>query len=156
MEEQLLKNTVNITKNTVEYTKDKVSIVTSAVYNTFSNQVSDLFKFFFERNIIQTAVGLIIASQISNIAKVISDSIIKPLFDKFVLNKNKNFDQIQYKFLGIEFKLGNLILELIKLLMIILMMYLLWKGSQIQNFDFIKTTVEKLNPVKPRIAIVAQ
>jgi large-conductance mechanosensitive channel len=144
---KILDTTLNISNKIVNTADKGFDTVSNVISITFKDQASDLLKFLFERDIIKASIGLILGTQITNITKTLVESIIAPIFDKLILNKNKKFEDITFDVLGIKFKVGKLIQEFIKLLLIIILVYLLWKGLNIKNFDFVKEIVVIEKPI---------
>ena len=88
------------------------------------------FKEFLEKNkAFATAASIVIATQISIMASSFTDNIIIPIFDRDLNNDGikdlKSFEELTIKIIGIEFKLGKFIIDIIKFLIILYLVFII-------------------------------
>lgn len=129
---------IDVSETAVEGASHVFNKATNILSDTFKDQATDLLKFLFERDIIKTAIGIILGTQITSINKQIVEGIITPIFDKITLKSGESFKIMTYEVVGIKFKIGLIIQELIKLFITILLVYLLWKGLHFKNFEIVQ------------------
>lgn len=93
---------------------------------SLSNLV-DFLQFLIDKNIIQLGIGLVLASQMNKIIQIFNDYIFTPLFESISPIMNIKISNIEYNVLGINFKIGPIIIILIQFVLTLFMIYLLWK-----------------------------
>jgi large-conductance mechanosensitive channel len=88
------------------------------------NELKGFLEFLLERNIFQAGISFLIASQVNNLSRNIIDTVATPILDK-VFNENiKNQDT---EIFGIKFKTGQLMLNIINFLIVMIFIYYLYK-----------------------------
>jgi large-conductance mechanosensitive channel len=88
------------------------------------DELRGFFKFLIDRNIFQSGISFLIASQVNSLSKNLIDTIIKPILEKIIDEEIRNQDT---DFLGIKFKTGQLILNLINFMLVMFFIYYLYK-----------------------------
>ena len=78
-----------------------------------------------------SAVAIVIATQIKNFADAFTYNIIVPIFD-IDMNKDgirdvKKIEDYEFDFLGIKFKIGKLLIEILKFIISLYIIYLISK-----------------------------
>lgn len=78
-----------------------------------------------------SAIAIIIATQIKNFADSLTENIIIPIFD-IDLNKDgvrdvKKIEDYEFEIIGIKFKIGKLIVEIMKFVITLYIIYLVSK-----------------------------
>jgi large-conductance mechanosensitive channel len=89
-------------------------------------------------------IGIIIATQISNLTTSFNNNIIQPIIEKSSILWNNKLENYKYNILGVEFKLGKIIIDLIKCLIILVCIYFIWKISISTNLDYITKYLNNL------------
>jgi large-conductance mechanosensitive channel len=124
----------------------------SNLYNNIFNYILDIiilngegiFKFLFNRDIITTGIGIIIGTNISGLASVFTDVIISPLVSAVSSGYVKDLESMSFKILGIEFKIGLLLKKIIDFLTMIIVVYYIWKLTQITDISSVIDNMKKL------------
>lgn len=131
-------------ENIVEKTKDKIKNTLIIFLNFVKNNLSGFLKFLFDKNIIQTSVGIIIASQIGKITNIIVESLINPIVKRLSVGTIDNIDNWEFTLFDINIKIGLILYTIINFLLIAIVVYHIWKLSQNTNFDYIKNVIEDI------------
>jgi hypothetical protein len=103
-----------------------------------------------DNHIITVAVGFIIATQTNNIATLLIDNIIAPIIYKIItfytkqpINKLENYE---YEYLGIKFEVGKLIINLLKFIIILIIIYYI---CQLTNTNKLNKLIYKIDHIIP-------
>ncbi len=123
--------------NLVSYSSNKLIFLFIIILDFLKDNVSGILSFLFEKNIIQTMIGLIIASQISKFTSVLSDVIISPVIQLISFGQFSKLEDFKIYLFGVEFKVGLLIITLVNLLLVLIVVYYIWKLSRVENYKFI-------------------
>jgi large conductance mechanosensitive channel len=110
------------------------------MYQYVFAEFSDFFNFLLEKNIFQTGVSIIIASQVSKLMFDTMNSLVAPVISKTIDSK---IETKTAKVFGIEFKIGAFIMSLINFLIIMLLIYYLFRISKAGN-GFIQNFTSKI------------
>ena len=108
---------------------------------------SDFINFLLDKRIIHMAIGILISSQVVTLTITITDSIINPILQKLSFTKNE-FNHIKYNRFGIEFKIGQLITNLITFFMVLTIVFYIWNLTNLTNSNIIN---DILNTVETNI-----
>lgn len=145
----------------VSESSDKLIIVTIMLLDFLKNNVTGILTFLFEKNIIQTMVGLIIASQVSKVTNVLSDVIISPTIQVISFGEFSKLEDFKIHLFGVEFKIGLLIITLVNLLIVLIIVYYIWKLSRVENYKFLtdildnaKTTTQSYQSSQSRPTVL--
>jgi large conductance mechanosensitive channel len=113
---------------------------------SFSNNITDFINFLINKNIIQSAIGIMIATQIGKISDIIVTNIILPIINAINILSNDKFEDFKYNILGIEFNFGKVILGIIQFLIILFCIYMLWKALTSLDSKYILDTINNFTP----------
>jgi hypothetical protein len=91
-----------------------------------NDELAGFLHFLLEKNVFQTGLAFVLATQINNIFLQFVNTIVTPIVDKVVQKKTKAETTIIF---GIEFKSGELSLALINFSLVLLFLYYLYKLS---------------------------
>jgi large-conductance mechanosensitive channel len=108
---------------------------------------SDFINFLLDKRIIHMAIGILISSQVVTLTTTITDSIINPILQKLSFTKDE-FNYIKYNRFGIEFKIGQVITNLITFFMVLTIVFYIWNLSNSTNSNIIN---DILNTVESNI-----
>lgn len=115
------------------------------IINFSADNLKNFIQFIFDKNIIQMCIGIIVATQIGTLSNVFNDIIIKPILEKSSIVNNEKIENIKYSLLGIEFRIGTLLITIIKLLVTFMIVFIIYKISTDVNIgNFFK----KLSQIK--------
>lgn len=126
--------------------------------NVIKINIAGILKFLFDRNIIQMAIGIIIASQVTRITNLIMEVLINPIVNRITLGNIKKVEDIKFTFFDLELKIGLILYNIVNFIFIVIMIYYIWKLSQMSNFKFITDmlgeTEDKLSNFKTKTNVI--
>ena len=112
---------------------------------------SDFIIFLLDKRVMNLAIGILISGQVVILTTTITNSIINPILQKLSFTKYE-FDKIKYNRLGIEFKIGQIITNLITFFMVLTIVFLVWNFSQTTDANFINNFLNTIeNNIKKSI-----
>jgi large-conductance mechanosensitive channel len=129
MNKNLFTGLAQDTTNTIT---DISSNAVSTSFNFVTGTLEGLINFIVSRNVLTTAIGIMMATQISALTTTISEAIITPLLNGLLGNKVQDLEKYEFTILSINFKLGLLISKLISFTLVVFVIYNIWKLSQIK------------------------
>lgn len=104
-----------------------------------TNHFTEIINFLLEKNLVQTAIGLIVASQISKLTNTLTDVIVDPIVQFLTFGKTKQLEDYKIKIYKIDFKIGLLIANIINIIIVLIIIFYIWKLSKISiTTNFIK------------------
>lgn len=125
-----------LAKDTTDTLSEVSSTAVTSSFNLISRSLEGLFKFIVSRNVLTTAIGIMMATQISSLTTVLSEAIITPILNTILGNKVKDLEKYELTIFSIKFKVGLLISKLISFFLIVFVIYNIWKLSEIKiNFS---------------------
>ena len=125
-----------LAKDTTDTLSEVSSTAVTSSFNLISRSLEGLFKFIVSRNVLTTAIGIMMATQISSLTTVVSEAIITPILNTILGNKVKDLEKYEITIFSIKFKIGLLISKLISFFLIVFVIYNIWKLSEIKiNFS---------------------
>lgn len=129
------------------------------VVSILKNNLADFIKFLFDKNIIQTGIGIIIATQISKLTNLVSEVLINPIVNRITAGTVKDINEWKITFFDIEIKIGLLISSIINFVFVVVIVFYIWKISKNTNFKFItdilSDTEQKISKTKVIINVAA-
>ena len=131
-------------ENIGNITHEKFNNIANIILDIIKEQLAGLLKFLFDKNIIQVGIGLIIATNINKMTNLITDHLIYPIINKFISSNLNGLEEHKSYVFGMEFKTGIIITNFINFILIIIVVYYLWKLSQMTDFEFINETLNKI------------
>jgi large-conductance mechanosensitive channel len=126
----------------MEIVSDTTNKVIDNILDVARNNLVGVMTFLFEKKLIQTAIGLIIATQIGKFTNVLNEVIISPIMQIITFGQVKKLEDFKINIFGIEFKLGLLIINLLDFVFVVIIVYYIWRISRLKNFDFIQTFLD--------------
>jgi large-conductance mechanosensitive channel len=117
--------------------------------NIIKNEVERFIEFIIlDKKIITVAIGFIIATQTNNIATLLIDNYLSPVIYKiityFTKKPIKQLEDYKKTYLGIEFKIGMLIINLSRFIIILVILYYL---CQLINPDNVNKIVKSIDNI---------
>jgi large-conductance mechanosensitive channel len=150
-------NFIEKTKQMVDVSEDKFNEFIIIIIDFLRNNLVGFLKFLFDKNIIQTGIGIIIATQVSKLTDVFVQSLFNPIINRITVGTVNNINDWQITLFDIKIKIGLIISSIINFLLIALIVYYIWKLSQNNSFDFINEmladTKESIPKQKTRVII---
>lgn len=99
----------------------------SSVTDTINNTVSDFYTFLIDKNIIQLGTAFIISAQINQLASKFIENIISPVIKRVVGGEEESLKGTTFTILGIKFEIGDFIAQLLKFLIMMIILYYMFK-----------------------------
>jgi large-conductance mechanosensitive channel len=144
-----MKDFLNNSRNYIIEAITEVKIISKLLLLNSLNfliiNLKDFIKFLLEKNILQTGIGLLIASQVGKLTTAVTEFIITPILEKINIFYDGKFENLTYTIIGIDFKIGQFLLIIIQLLLTLICVYFLWKLTLNANINSID---QLINPVK--------
>ena len=107
-------------------------------------ELKGFLQFLLDRNIFQSGISFLIATQVNSLAKNIIESIVTPILERVLDKKIRNQDTEVF---GIKFKTGQLILNLINFMIVMFFIYYLYRITKPEGFisSFVNNIKEYLS-----------
>ena len=146
----LYKN-MKILKNKVDLINSKSNTYVMKVINSTKNELINILKYLFiEKGIITVAVSFIIATQTNSLATMLIDNILAPIiirvieiFEKRPISELQNYE---FKYLGVKIKIGVIIINLLKFVFIIIIIYYISLLSKPENLEKLLKFINNIIP----------
>ena len=135
----------NIINKTIDLTSTTYNNIYHYILDIFIVNAEGIFTFISNKNIVTTGIGIIIGTNIAGLATVFTDVIVSPIVNGFSGGYIKDLQSLSFTILGIEFKIGLLLKKIIDFFSIVIIVYYIWKLTQITNVDSI---IDKLKSMK--------
>jgi large-conductance mechanosensitive channel len=113
-----------------------ISIVV-IILNFLILNLKDFIKFLFDKNIIQLAISILIATQIGTFVNSINTYIITPILINLPFMSNLKAEDINYTILGIQFQIGKILIIFLNFIFTLILIFCIWKISLLPNYNFI-------------------
>lgn len=142
----ILENNINI----INHNTNKYGINT---LNSIKHELINILKFLLiDKGIITVALSFILATQANSIANMFIDNLVSPIIFKIIeLYTNKPVDELEkytYEYLGIKFKVGNLIVAISKFIIIVIIIYFILQLVDPTKLDILIKKINNLIPDK--------
>lgn len=126
-----------------------------SIINFLKKYLAGFVKFLFDRNIVQTGIGIIIASQISKLTGLFIDTLINPIITRITAGNVKTMEEWSINIFDIKIKIGLIISSLVNFVLLVFIIYQIWQLSQITDFKVINNLLDntKENITKTRVII---
>ena len=150
MERNLFNNLAQDTVNTVNNVSEEAILTTVAFAQ---DNLMGLINFILGKNVLTTAIGIMMATQVSAITDAISVSIVTPILNEIIGTNLSNLEKYEYELFGIKFRLGLLISKMISFALVTVIIYYIWKLSE---FKFSEETKPVGKVKSPKITIAVK
>ena len=112
----------------IDNSNETINKYSLRVLDSIKKEVINIIKFLLiDNHIITIAIGFIIATQTNNIATLLIDNIIAPIIYKIITFYTKEpidkLENYEYEYLGIKFEVGKIIINILKFLIILIIIY---------------------------------
>jgi large-conductance mechanosensitive channel len=113
------------------------NILIKNIINFLIINLKDFIYYLEEKKIINLAIGILLGTQLSKITNAITEYIFSPIIEKSSTLYNGKLENLTYKILNIEFKIGKIFIVLIQSIMILFFIYSFWKFSstELKNIE---------------------
>jgi large conductance mechanosensitive channel len=130
-------------ENLVGKTSEKFGQIIIYLLDFLKNNLVGFLKFLFDKSIIQTGIGIIIATQISKITDIFVSTIINPIVNKMTMGAVNDVNKWEVTFFDINIKIGVIVSAIINFLSVAFIVYYIWKLSENSSFDFINKMLDE-------------
>jgi large-conductance mechanosensitive channel len=96
------------------------------IFKLFNNELLGFLHFLLEKNVFQTGLAFVLATQVNTLFLGFVNLIVNPVIEKVVEKKTKNQTTLIF---GIEFKTGEFLLAFLNFLIVLIFLYYLYKIS---------------------------
>lgn len=144
---------VVIVKNAADYAEGTFNNAIASIIDIIKYNITDMLTFILSKNIIQTGVGIIIASNINKLTIAVTDFVVSPIVNRFTNGEIKDIEKYTMEVAGVEFKVGSLLLTIISFILTVIVVYYIWKLMQLPNFNFINKILDTIKPQKVKTVI---
>jgi large-conductance mechanosensitive channel len=114
-------------KSGVKNSLQKIKIINNIIILFIIMNTNEFIDFINERQVISIGLGLIIASQLAILTQTITTSLINPIVNKILGDNTKQLSELTINIFGIEIFVGKIISQFINLLLILILLFYIWK-----------------------------
>ena len=132
---ETVKNVIDTTEVIAKNANIKFNKVISVIVTFVISQSTQFLKFLVDKNVVSVGIAIIVGSQIGKITGSFVDYILSPLVNLIIGSETKHLEEYEFEFYGMSFKLGLFLSNFIQFLMNMVMVYYVFKFSQISNLD---------------------
>lgn len=144
----IISDSVKITQNIASEASQKINMVTYNTIDFIQSQMNEIITFLVERNIIQLSIGFIIATQVNKITTIIMELLINPIINRVSFGQTKKLRDLELDLFQMNFKIGIILENIINLIIVLFIIFYIWKLTKNTDLSFINNT---LNQLKPKI-----
>jgi len=124
--------------NYLDNTNAVINEYSNKVFTSISKETIRIVKFvLIDNKIMTTAIGFIIATQTNAIATLVIENYLSPVLYKVLTYFTKQpitkLEDYKKTILGIEFKLGKLVISLLRFVLILIMLYYIFQLIDIEK-----------------------
>ena len=149
----MIEKIVNFLEKSFEFIQAKILIFMQYILGIIQNNVSGFAQFLFEKNIIITAIGIVVSTQISRLMTSFMTIFIDPIIKRLSAGTVANLKDLQVEIYDVNFKIGLFIDTLFNFGVTFYVVYQLYSLSK--NKDISRIT-NWLRNAKEQIKEVAQ
>lgn len=149
----LIGNSLTYSKNLISTGINKINDSLATLLNLLISQSESFITFLIKQNILQIGIGLLIALQLTNLTKIITEHLISPIVAKISIIPQKKLEDYKIKILGTEIKAGIIIQNLINFALIIIIIWLIYEFITSANFDMVSKLASTIKKNKVIFAI---
>lgn len=107
---------------------DSTPVFINDIKETLENQTNDFINFLVDKKVIAIGIGLLLASQLSIFVNTFVNTVVNPIIRKILKNdQGQKLEQLKITYFEVEFELGKLITSLINFMIILFVIYLIYK-----------------------------
>ena len=149
----LIGNGLTYSRDLISTGINKINDSLATFLNLLITQSESFITFLIKQNILQVGIGLLIALQLTNLTKVITDQLISPIVAKISIIPQKKLEDYKISILGTEIKAGIILQNLINFALIIIVIWIIYEFITSANFDIISRLASKIKKNKVVLAI---
>jgi len=138
----MIEKIVNFIDKSFEFIQAKILVFMYYILEIVQNNVSGFFQFLFERNIIITAIGIVVSTQISRLMTSFMTIFIDPIIKRISAGTVKNLKDLEVEVYDTNFKIGLFIDTLFNFSVTFYVIYQLYSLSKNKDmsgiFDWLR------------------
>jgi large-conductance mechanosensitive channel len=108
----------------------KRDLYINSLRNTLKHQAIDFLNFVINEKILTISIGLVVGTQIYNLINMFTLYIVSPIINRIFNTKEEIFTNVNIEIFGVKFELGKILSSLFNLILVIYILYLLFKIEQ--------------------------
>ena len=126
----MIEKIVNFIEKSSDFIQAKILIFMQYILTIIQNNVSGFFQFLFERNIILTAIGIVVSTQISRLMTAFMTIFIDPIIKRLSAGTVASLKDLEVKIFDVNFKIGLFIDTLFNFSITFLIVYQIYAFSK--------------------------
>jgi large-conductance mechanosensitive channel len=132
---------INIIKN---FTKSSLVLIISFL----KSNLSGFMNFILDKRVMQIGFSILISSQLQILTRSIIELLVNPIVNRITMGTIKTIEEWEINMFNIHIKIGRLISNIINFVLILIVIYYMWKYSDITN---IKRLIDGLDNIKNKL-----
>lgn len=102
----MIEKIVNFIDKSFDFIQSKILIIIQYILEIMQNNVSGFFQFLFEKNIILTAIGIVVSTQISKLMSAFMTIFVDPIIKRMSAGTINNLKDLEVEVYDVNFKIG--------------------------------------------------
>jgi len=156
----MIEKIVNFIEKSSDFIQAKILIFMQYILTIIQNNVSGFFQFLFERNIILTAIGIVVSTQISRLMTAFMTIFIDPIIKRISAGTVDHLKDLEVSVYDVNFKIGLFLDTLLNFSVTFYVVYQLYSLSKSQDSTGItnwlrnaKTQLKEVSQDKSNVVI---
>lgn len=153
----MLEQSINFLKDIINFIHIKMLNILLYLLDIFRSNSSGFFQFLFERNIMLTAVGFIVSTQITKLISSFIEIFVNPIIKRFSAGTVESLKDIEIEIFSINIKIGLFIDTLFSFMITFLIVYQIFAISKNQDLsgliNWLRNSEEAIVSSKSKIVI---
>jgi large-conductance mechanosensitive channel len=129
----MIEKIVNYIEKSSDFIQAKILIFMQYILTIIQNNVSGFFQFLFERNIIITAIGIVVSTQISRLMTAFMSIFIDPIIKRISAGTVDHLKDLEVSVYDVNFKIGLFLDTLLNFSVTFYVVYQLYSLSKSQD-----------------------
>jgi large-conductance mechanosensitive channel len=105
----------------------KNEIFINNIKNNLKHQTIDFLNFIIDQKILTLGIGIVVGTQIYILINMFTLYIVSPIINKIFNTKEENLSKVNIEIFGIKFEIGKILSSLFNLVIVVYILYLLFK-----------------------------
>jgi large-conductance mechanosensitive channel len=102
----MIEKIINFIEKSFDFIQSKILIIMQYILQIMQNNVSGFFQFLFEKNIILTAIGVVVSTQISRLMTAFMTIFVDPIIKRMSAGTVANLKDLEVEVYDTNFKIG--------------------------------------------------
>jgi large conductance mechanosensitive channel len=113
--------------------------ITNSFKNKLQNQTIEFLTFLVNERILTLGIGLVVGTQIYSLINIFTTNILSPILNKIFKTRQEKLSDFKISILGIKFEIGKIVASLLNFLIVVYILFLLFKLEKKIEATYIKT-----------------